>query len=156
MDKHYTIKEISNLLNISSNKIRFYEEKGLIHPIRNDNNYRLYTKEDLAKLQLILTYRNLNISIENIQSLMKNCSKDNMINHFYNQIKIIDDEMQKMRIIKTSLEDIMDSIYESDKNNYTDYIIASVKKLNRINNIKHNWSDKWNFDDWSKSYDNFV
>lgn len=156
MNKHYTIKEISNILNISSNKIRFYEEKGLIHPIRNDNNYRIYTEENLAKLQLILTYRTLNISIENIQNLMKNCSKDNMLNHFYKQCEIINDEMQKMRIIKTSLENIMDSIYESDKNNYTDYIIESVKKLNHINNLKNSWSDKWNFDDWSKSYDEFV
>ncbi|CAH2214915.1 MerR family transcriptional regulator [Tepidibacter aestuarii] len=156
MCKKYTIKEISNTLNISSNKIRFYEEKGLIHPIRTNNNYRIYSEEDLAKLQLILTYRTLNISIEDIKNLMKKCSKDNMINHFYKQWKIINDEMQKIRTIKTSLEDIMDSIYESDKNNYTDYIIESVKKLNHINNLKNNWSDRWNFDDWSKSYDEFV
>ncbi len=156
MGKKYTIKEMSNVLNISSNKIRFYEEKKLLNPIRNDNNYRVYTEEDLAKLQLILTYRNLNISIEDIQNLMKNCSKDNILNHLYNQCEILNDEMQKMRTIKTSLENIMDCIYESDKNNYTDYIIESVKKLNHINNLKNNWSDKWNFDDWSKSYDEFV
>ena len=43
MEKEYTIKEVSELFNITANKIRFYEAKGLLLPKRNEENeYRKY------------------------------------------------------------------------------------------------------------------
>ncbi|SHJ71127.1 MerR family transcriptional regulator [Tepidibacter formicigenes] len=157
MKKQYSINEIAQILNISTNKLRFYEKKGLINPVRDDtNNYRYYTEENLVKIQTILMYRTLNLTIKDIQNLMKNCTKNNTINHFYNQWEVINDEMQRMRLIKTCLEETMDLIYESDEYNFLNSIIKSVKKLNDIQKIKNNWKDRWNFDSWAKTYDESI
>ncbi|MCT4509383.1 MAG: MerR family transcriptional regulator [Tepidibacter sp.] len=157
MNQKYSINQIAKILNISTNKLRFYEKKGLINPIRDDNNnYRYYTQEDLVKIHMILMYRALNLTIKDIKNLMENCTKNNIINHFYNQWEVINDEIQKMRLIKTSIEDIMDSIYESDEQNYTTNIIKSAKKLSKIQKIKENWEDRWNFDSWAKTYDQAI
>jgi DNA-binding transcriptional MerR regulator len=50
----YSIKEVAELFNITTNKIRFYEKKGLITAARDEkNNYRYYTEKDLIKLQYV-------------------------------------------------------------------------------------------------------
>ena len=44
MKKYSTISEISKLLGLSTDTIRFYEKKGLVHPhVNPENNYRMYT-----------------------------------------------------------------------------------------------------------------
>lgn len=36
----YTIHQLSEMLKVNSNAIRFYEKKGLIYPKRSENGYR--------------------------------------------------------------------------------------------------------------------
>lgn len=44
----YKIKELSEILNISKQMIRYYEQCGVIHPERSkENNYRIYHAMDL-------------------------------------------------------------------------------------------------------------
>lgn len=48
------IKDVEKQVGISKANIRFYEEEGLIHPARNqENNYREYSKADVEQLQEI-------------------------------------------------------------------------------------------------------
>lgn len=55
LSKGYLINEVAKQFNISANKLRFYEKKGMIKPKRSyDNNYRYYMEDDLIKLQAIL------------------------------------------------------------------------------------------------------
>ena len=49
------IKDVEKQVGISKANIRFYEEEGLIHPARNqENNYREYSETDVEQLYLIL------------------------------------------------------------------------------------------------------
>ena len=42
------IKDVEKQVGISKANIRFYEEEGLIHPARNqENNYREYSEADV-------------------------------------------------------------------------------------------------------------
>ena len=153
----YNIKEVAELFNITTNKIRFYEKKGLITAARGEeNNYRYYVEEDLIKLQTILMYRILNIPIEDIEDILRNNYKNNVLNHFYKQWEIINNEVHKVKLIQSSLEEIMDTIYDANDEKYHMSIIESIKKMNEIYKIKENWKDKWNFDGWAKNYDKDV
>ncbi|MGL5749549.1 MAG: MerR family transcriptional regulator, partial [Paraclostridium sp.] len=54
----------------------FYEKKGLLNPIRhNDNDYRQFTSDDILKLQLILLYRSIGLSVKDIESIFNNTNK---------------------------------------------------------------------------------
>lgn len=153
----YNIKEVAELFNITTNKIRFYEKKGLIIAARDEeNNYRYYTEKDLVKLQTILMYRLLNIPIEDIEDILRNDYKNNVLNHFYKQWEIINNEVHRVKLIQNSLEEIMDTIYDANDEKYHMSIIESIKKMNEIYKIKENWKDKWNFDGWAKNYDKDV
>ena len=52
------IKDVEKQVGISKANIRFYEEEGLIHPARNqENNYREYSEADVEQLQEIKKLR---------------------------------------------------------------------------------------------------
>ena len=48
MEYTYKIGDVSEMLNMSSEMVRYYEKCGAIHPARNDNNqYREYCLNDI-------------------------------------------------------------------------------------------------------------
>ena len=73
MEKTYTIPQISKLLGLTNDAIRFYEKKGLVHPTINPHNsYRMYTLKNVLELLDIIYYRHLDFSIIEIQELYQN------------------------------------------------------------------------------------
>jgi DNA-binding transcriptional MerR regulator len=68
----YTIQELSQMAGISSRTLRYYEQFGLLKPARrNGSGYRIYTEAEVDKLQQILFYRELDVSLECIKDLIE-------------------------------------------------------------------------------------
>ena len=66
------INKVEELVGITKKNIRFYEEKGLITPARNEENmYREYSEADVEMLRRIKLLRQLSIPIEEIAKLQK-------------------------------------------------------------------------------------
>ena len=66
---YFKIGELSKLYNIGVDSIRYYEQVGLLHPKRDpNNNYRLYTLEDIRKLTMIRELLALNMPLEQIKN----------------------------------------------------------------------------------------
>ena len=65
------IKEAEKLTGISKRNIRFYEQKGMLHPARNqDNDYRDYSSQDIERLKLIRALRMVDMPLEEIQKVL--------------------------------------------------------------------------------------
>lgn len=58
--------EVQDKTNLSRRAIEYYEEKGLIRPIKLENGYRDYSDEDVEVLKKISLLRNLGLSISEI------------------------------------------------------------------------------------------
>ena len=59
------IKDVEKQVGISKANIRFYEEEGLIHPARNqENNYQEYSEADVEQLQEIKKLRLIGIPVQ--------------------------------------------------------------------------------------------
>lgn len=70
--KYFLIKELAQQTGLSSDTIRFYEKKKLLKPsFRADNNYRYYDEETLKRLVFIKRCRDLDISLNEIESLLE-------------------------------------------------------------------------------------
>ena len=59
MKDHYTIGEIGKLFHIGPDSLRYYEKLGILSPRRGDNGYRLYTADDIWRLNIIRDLREL-------------------------------------------------------------------------------------------------
>lgn len=71
MSSQYKIGEISTLLGIPAETLRFYEKRGLLHPEKlPQNGYRSYSLGDLYRLLDIIFYRRLDLGLEDIRHLL--------------------------------------------------------------------------------------
>ncbi len=150
----YTINEVAEIFNITTNKIRFYEKKKLILPRRNkDNEYRTFTNEDIIRLQAVLLYRDLGLSIEHIEEILNKDSKETLLDNIHKQWQVINDEIHRAADIRNTLENIMDRIYENASDDYMEEVLSLIKANNKQILMKNQWKDRWNFNSWADTYD---
>ena len=62
MSSQYSISELSQEFDVTTRTLRFYEEKGLLSPVRSGQN-RAYSAADRARLILILRGKTLGLSL---------------------------------------------------------------------------------------------
>lgn len=73
----YTVQKLGQLAGISTRTLRYYDEVGLLKPARiNSSGYRIYGLAEVNKLQQILFYRELGVSLESIKDIINNPSFD--------------------------------------------------------------------------------
>jgi DNA-binding transcriptional MerR regulator len=70
-----TIREMCAAFDVSPRTLRFYETKELLSPIRLGTR-RLFTKQDRARLRLILRGKRFGFSLEEIRQLLDMYDRD--------------------------------------------------------------------------------
>ncbi len=69
--KYYHISAVSRMYNLHPQTLRLYEREGLLKPSRSQGNTRLYTDEDLRRLELILTLiRDLGVNLAGVEVIL--------------------------------------------------------------------------------------
>lgn len=102
----YTIKAVSELTGLSTRTLRYYDEIGLLHPSNyNEAGYRLYSEQDIEQLQHIMIYKNMQLPLDQIKSVLQETSsiEETLKNHLHylqhqqtriaKQIKLIEKQL---------------------------------------------------------------
>lgn len=72
-----SIGEFSKAAGLPVKTLRFYHEKGVLIPARVEaNGYRYYDSRNLEAAQVIVALRALEFPLDEIASLLGNCSSD--------------------------------------------------------------------------------
>jgi MerR family transcriptional regulator/heat shock protein HspR len=67
----YTISAVAAQYEIHPQTLRLYEREGLLKPSRSEGNTRLYTDEDLARLEVILSLtRDLGVNLAGVEIIL--------------------------------------------------------------------------------------
>jgi MerR family transcriptional regulator/heat shock protein HspR len=65
------ISSVAESYQIHPQTLRLYERLGLLKPSRSDGNTRLYTEEDLQRLEIILTLtRELGVNLAGVEVIL--------------------------------------------------------------------------------------
>lgn len=147
-----SIKEIAEKMGLNPNAVRFYEKKGLLSPKRTDANYRLYSKEDMARLEMIMLYRKMGFSIEDIQMLLSN-QRDHM-EQFALQYSAVNYHIRSMEQIRETLggcieKQLNGELLEED-------LVEQITQTARTIAMTENWKDQWGFDNQASYYDTMI
>lgn len=68
----YTVKEVSELSNVTIKTLHHYHKIGLLMPNQvSEAGYRLYGTKELERLQEILFYREMDFSLEQIKDMLE-------------------------------------------------------------------------------------
>ncbi len=67
----YMISAVAEQYDIHPQTLRLYEREGLLRPSRSDGNTRLYTSEDLERLEIILKLtRDLGVNLAGVEIVL--------------------------------------------------------------------------------------
>ncbi len=67
----YMISAVAETYDIHPQTLRLYEREGLLKPSRSEGNTRLYTQEDLERLELILNLtRDLGVNLAGVEVIL--------------------------------------------------------------------------------------
>ena len=67
----YTVQKLGRMAGVSTRTLRYYDEIGILKPARiNSSGYRIYGQREVDRLQQILFYRELGVSLENIRDIV--------------------------------------------------------------------------------------
>jgi DNA-binding transcriptional MerR regulator len=73
-----TVGELSRISGVTVRTLHHYDEIGLVVPSqRTSANYRLYSDEDVLRLQQVLVFRELGISLDEIAGLLDDATHAN-------------------------------------------------------------------------------
>ncbi len=67
---YYSIGELAERFQVTTRALRFYEERGLLHPFRQ-RKWRLYSHYDVERLKLILMGKRVGLAISEIQEILE-------------------------------------------------------------------------------------
>lgn len=72
-EKLYSVKEVLELCHVTRKQLLYYEEKGLITAVRDENNnYRYYTEHEMFKVDFILGCRENGFSLQSVKNMLDN------------------------------------------------------------------------------------
>lgn len=94
--KRLKINEVSKLYNIGIDSLRYYEEIGLLAPTRGENGYRYYGQRELMILNIIVEYRNMNLSLSQIRDIIGTRSIQENLEILRSQTRQIDAEIARL------------------------------------------------------------
>ncbi|MBP1991811.1 MerR family transcriptional regulator [Paenibacillus eucommiae] len=67
----YTVQKLGSLAGVSTRALRYYDELGILRPARiNSSGYRIYGQSEVDRLQQILFYRELGLSLDRIKDIV--------------------------------------------------------------------------------------
>ncbi|MBI6871783.1 MerR family transcriptional regulator [Clostridium aciditolerans] len=73
----YTVQKLGKMAGVSTRTLRYYDEIGILKPARiNSSGYRIYGEKEVDRLQQILFYRELGVSLESIKEIITSPSFD--------------------------------------------------------------------------------
>ena len=81
----FTIGDVSERTELPVKRIHYYEHRGLVEPAgRSESGYRLYTEEEVAKLEFVKRAKLLGLTLEEIAELVgvaEECNEGQIFPH---------------------------------------------------------------------------
>jgi DNA-binding transcriptional MerR regulator len=95
-DRTYSITELCREYDVTPRTLRFYEQKGLLHPARRGWT-RLFSYKDRARLQLILRGKRAGFALEEIKEMLD----------LYN---LRDGQLTQLRVSSTKMRERLEAL----------------------------------------------
>lgn len=141
----FKIGDFAKLAQISAHRLRNYDKQGLLHPVHidQDTGYRYYSAEQLGKLNRILVFRGLGLSIAEIKiALIANINVEQMEQMLLQRQTKIEQEIveskQQLQQVRNRLQQIKEEsqlpVYDIVVKSLPSYPIASIRMM--VRNIR--------------------
>ena len=99
----WTVGQVADLFDVTVRTLHHYDEIGLLVPSeRSRAGYRLYTAEDLTRLQQVVVYRRLEMPLEEIATLLDR--GEDAADHLRRQRATVMSRLDELRELVTAID----------------------------------------------------
>lgn len=107
----YRIGEVSKLLGLPVETIRYYEKEQIITPKRQENSdYRTYETWDIFFLMECMRYRSFDISLKDISKMLHNESLDFFVERIGFKQQVIDEKLRYYQMLDRKISAYKDKL----------------------------------------------
>ena len=106
---YYSSGEFAKKAHVTLRTIRYYDKQNILVPsARTESGARLYTDEDLAKLQQILLLKYLGFSLEDIREItLASADQQYLLESLRVQKKLLQERIEKMQAMTEAIDDLV-------------------------------------------------
>lgn len=122
------IKQVEELVGITSKNIRFYEDQGLLNPDRADNGYREYHQKEVDVLKQIKLFRKFGVSVEEIKMVFD--KKESLDDCLEKHLVVLEQEQNNIQTMRELAKSILEK-HESIDTINTDSWLEKVENLEK-------------------------
>ena len=122
------IKQVEELVGITSKNIRFYEDQGLLQPKRTENGYRDYGIAEVETLKRIKLFRKLGVPLEEIHMVFQ--EKKSIEDCLEKQQVVLKKEQCNLEKMCMLTQEMLESSFTIDQLD-SDYWLDEVEKLEK-------------------------
>ena len=113
-EETYYANEFASLAGVTRRTLHYYDEAGLLKPsLYTDANHRLYQREDLLRLQQILTLKRMGFSLAEIRRLLSSPAYD-VRQSLRIQKEAIEQQIKQLRQAARALEQTLAALESSE------------------------------------------
>ncbi len=116
----YSSGEFAKKARVTLRTIRYYDQKNILKPsYRLESGARLYTDEDLAKLQQILLLKYLGFSLDEIREMTIATGDEHfLLESLRIQRKLVEERMEQMHAMISAIDSTTDAIQNDQRINW--------------------------------------
>ncbi len=142
---HYSISAVAKMFSVHQQTVRLYEKEGLITPKRSEGNTRLFSEEDVDKLeQVIYLTHELGINLAGVEMALK----------LQRQIKKLQKEINNIfEASKKQLDEESNSYKEQAKKSAQQLMIRKQKALKKADTESNFEQLPIEIEDWEINYE---
>ena len=111
-EKTYTISDLAKEFGVTTRTIRFYEEKGLITPLR-EGQKRLYSPADRVRIKLILRGKRIGMTLQECVDFIDMYDPEhNNDDQLHSLIDDVKHRREKLQQQKKDIDDMLSGLEE--------------------------------------------
>ena len=124
MQEYLTIGEAADRVGLRPKTIRYYEEIGLIPTFERSrpgsaNGYRLFTQQDINRLEFVKRARRLDLSLAQVKELLiateRGSASAQLLAFVEERLSEIDENIQDLQSLRRALEDLRQRVEEAEE-----------------------------------------
>ncbi len=136
MKDYYKIGEISKIYGFGKDSLIYYEEIGILKPDRDTNGYRMYSIQDIYRLNLIKELKGLGFSMKKIKEYLENRTLKTTEEILNEELSLTEIKIKELISQKNNIVNRLKSINESKK--ITDFENVELKYIKKRKAIELN------------------
>ncbi len=145
MRKYFRIGEISRLYHIGVDSLRYYEELGLIHPHRGESGYRMYSMEDIWRLNVIRELRELGFPMERIRQYLDCHTVDTTLDLLREEQAMLQQKLEQLQKTQTNVARRMEILRQAQERPL-EHIAVEQYEQRRFYSIHEGYSEEHEMD----------